>query len=321
MNEYKNFTLIELFAGIGTQYQAFKDHDPNIINLGISEIDPRPLKAYKILFNDYHNFGDITKIQKLPKADIWTYSFPCTNLSIAGKKEGFSGEESSLIYEVYRLLTISEKPKILIMENVANIVSQKFMPSFQDWINSLAKLGYTSHWKKIKAFKYGSATIRERVFMISILNEESPFIFPKEKRVTTSIKDFLEPEDDSYFIDNSTLNDITSLYTEGAKKLADYKNGGQGNRIYSILGQGVTLTSSGGGKAGSSGGLYLRGNKIYKLSPIEMCKVMGWSKKEAEKICSVLTPREVGFVMGNAIDRIVMSCIAKEVLNYLNNIK
>ena len=101
-------------------------------------------------------------------------------------------------------------------------------------------------------------------------------------------------------------------------KLADYNNGGQGNRIYSTLGQGVPLTASGGGKAGSSGGLYLRENKIYKLSPEEMCKVMSWPEQEAKRICSVATPREIGFCLGNAIDLNVMRAIMKAIVEQYN---
>ena len=312
-------TIIELFAGIGTQYQAFKDCC-EIESLGISEIDARPLKGYEALFGKPNNFGDITQINSLPSADIWTYSFPCTDLSIAGKKEGFNGKHSSLIYEVYRLLQTSDKPKILIMENVANITSTTFMPQFKEWINALNDLGYISSWKKIKAFQYGGATIRERVFMVSLLNTNTPFVFPEIITPTTVLKDFLEPIDNNYYIDDyiGPPNDLKEKYFNGAKKLKDYKNGGQGNRIYSTLAQGVTLTASGGGKAGSSGGLYLRENKIYKLSPIEMCKVMGWSKEEANKICQALNPREVGFCMGNAIDRIVFRKIASAIVEQIN---
>ena len=306
-------TIIELFAGVGTQLHALKEICPEAESLGISEIDPRPLKAYEALLGTPHNFGDITKITSLPRADIWTYSFPCTDLSIAGKQEGFEGKHSSLIYEVYRLLLASEKPKILIMENVANICNQTFMPQFQSWIDSLSELGYTSSWKKIKAFQYGGATIRERVFMISVLNAKQSFIFPTMSAVKTTLQDFLEPVDNKYCIDIFTGSDIAIPCYSGAKKLADYNNGGQGNRIYSTLGQGVTLTASGGGKAGSSGGLYLREGSIYKLSPIEMCKVMGWTKENAEIICSVLTPREVGFCMGNAIDRTVLIHLFKAI--------
>ena len=308
-------TIIELFSGVGTQFQALLDVYPEATNLGISEIDPRPLRAYEALFGKPNNFGDITKIESLPKADIWTYSFPCTDLSIEGKKEGFKGEKSSLIYEVYRLLLSSDKPTILLMENVANLASAAFMPQFQDWINALEELGYKSYWKKIKACQYGGATIRERVYMISVLGELPNFIFPTFFNNKKTLKDFLEPINENYYVDSCEgLKDIDTLIYDKAKKLADYKNGGQGNRIYSTNAMGVTLTATGGGKAGSSGGLYLRDNKIYKLSPIEMCKVMGWTKDEAEKICSVLTPREVGFCMGNAIDRNVLTIIFKAIV-------
>lgn len=311
-------TIIELFAGIGTQFEAFKLYDTNMINIGISEIDPKPLKAYSVLHGTPNNFGDITKIEKLPYADIWTYSFPCTDLSIAGKQNGFSGEKSSLIYEVYRLLLVSEKPKILIMENVDNITNVKFMPSFNEWIQALKDLGYNSSWKKIKAYEYGGGTVRERVFMISTLTELPLFQFPKITGTNKTIKDYLEPVKNDFFIDSTTIIDNSELSYTKSIKLADYKNGGQGNRIYSINGQGVTLTATGGGKAGSSGGLYLRPEGIYKLSPREMCKVMGWDNNKTNMICSVLSNREVGFCLGNAIDLNVMKAIAQEIIKKYN---
>lgn len=206
------------------------------------------------------------------------------------------------------------------MENVANICNNTFMPQFQNWIDSLSELGYTSSWKKIKGFQYGGGTIRERVFMVSVLNTNKKFQFPNTIKVTTTLKDFLEPVDTNYKIDayKGPQDIITPIYNK-AKKLVDYNNGGQGNRIYSILGQGVTLTAQGGGKAGSSGGLYLRDKDIYKLSPVEMCKVMGWTKEEAEKICSVLTSREVGFCLGNAIDKNVLVHLFKAIIEQYFN--
>lgn len=307
-------TLIELFAGIGTQHYAFSQY-MEVKNVGISEIDARPLKAYKALNGDFYNFGDITKIQELPYADIWTYSFPCTDLSIAGKQEGFKGEHSSLLYEVYRLLENSIRPKILIMENVSNLLNAKFKPQFEEWIEALNQLGYNSNWAKIKGCEYGGGTIRDRVFMVSTLNTLPKFVFPEKTLTTKTIIDFLEEPDESYCVDSELIL-YTQLHNDykNTIKIADYNNGGQGNRIYSIHGQGVTLTAQGGGKAGSSGGLYARPEGIFKLSPIEMCKVMGWEIKEAQKICNVLTPREVGFCLGNAIDLKVMKALAKAVV-------
>ena len=170
--------LIELFSGIGTQRKAFENiYGNEIETIGISEIDQRAIKAYNVLHGETHNFGDITKIQQLPQADIWTYSFPCTDLSIAGKKKGFEGEHSSLLFQVKRLLENSPKPKILIMENVANLVSKTFIDDFNKWLDYLSSFGYTTTWKKIKAYEYGSVSIRNRVFAVSILGKEK-YIFP-----------------------------------------------------------------------------------------------------------------------------------------------
>lgn len=309
--------LIELFAGIGTQYAAFKDYiDTEVV--AISEIDDRPLKIYKKLFGEVNNLGDITKIERLPKADIWTYSFPCTDISIAGKQAGLSGNKSSLLYEIYRLLLSSPKPKILIMENVSNLVSEKFIKGFEEWNSSLKELGYDTTWKKIKACDFGGGTIRNRVFSISVLNEK-PFVFPKPIKNNKVVKDYLEPVEEKNYVGEAIL-DNSSLNYNNSIKLCDFGRGGQGNRIYSINGQGVTLTASGGGKAGSGGGLYARKEGIYKLSSIEQAKLMGWSKDEAILMKEVATDREIGFVLGNAIDLNVFKHVTKAIVEqYFNN--
>lgn len=302
--------LIELFAGIGTQYKAFSKYS-KVENIGISEIDERPLKIYNYLFGDCENFGDITKIKSLPQADIWTYSFPCTDLSIAGKQNGLKGKNSSLIYEVLRLLKVSPKPKILLMENVSNLVSNRFIDGFNEWIELLSEEGYVTSWKKMKGCDYEGGTIRNRVFAVSVL-KDNPFHFPMKVITKKVVRDYLEPFDSKYYIDNYFPFITKKSYTT-AIKIKDYGNGGQGNRIYSIDGQGITLTATGGGKGGSSG-LYLRDEGICKLSGIEMVKLMGWTKEEAFKMAEVATDRELGFVMGNAIELKVLEKIAYEII-------
>ena len=310
--------LIELFSGVGTQRKAFENiYDNEIETIGISEIDQRAIKAYNVLHGETHNFGDITKIQQLPQADIWTYSFPCTDLSIAGKKKGFEGEHSSLLFQVKRLLENSPKPKILIMENVANLVSKTFIDDFNKWLDYLSSLGYTTTWKKIKAYEYGSISIRNRVFAVSILGKEK-YIFPQITGTKMVVKDILEPPIEELKIDNLLLyKNNEEKNFKNSIKIADYNNGGQGNRIYSINGQGVALTATGGGKAGSSGGLYAREDGIYKLSSIEMIKIMGWNREDAIKLNNSLTRNEIGFLMGNAIDLKVMEKITEGLRGFI----
>ena len=302
--------LFEFFADIGTQYQACKDvfGKDNVCSVGISEIDPRPLKAYKALHGECQNLGDITKIEDVPPADIWTYSFPCTDLSIAGKQEGLTGQHSSLLYEVCRILCKTQhKPQYLIMENVKNLVSKNFIAGFNDWCKLLEEQGYTTYWQVLKACEYGGGTVRERVFAVSVLDNTNPYEFIAAPGTSKTLRDFLEPADKTFYVDKGWEDHSPANYHKSIK-LCDYGSGGQGNRVYSIAGQGITLTSTGGGKGGSSG-LYLRPEGIYKLSGTEMAKVMGWSTEQAHLIANALSNREIGFVMGNAIDLNVMRAV------------
>lgn len=310
-------SLIELFAGVGTQRKAL-EHFDEVNTIGISEIDSRAIKVYNALFSNTHNFGDITKISELPYADIWTYSFPCTDISIAGKQKGLTGTKSSLLYEVLRLLKISPKPKCLVMENVSNLVSPKFLPGFEEWIQTLQDLGYKTFWKKMKASDYNGMTIRNRVFAVSVLAEMNDFYFPKKTNNYLVMKDILDSPLFENFVDDSTLfKELPCNYTS-AIKITDYHGGGQGNRIYSIYGKGITLTATGGGKGGSSG-LYCRPEGIYKLSGKEMCRAMGWDEPSIDIINSVASTREIGFLMGNAIDLNLFSLLMQAVVEQYFN--
>lgn len=192
--------VIELFAGVGSQTQALKNIGVEHKVIGISEIDKYAISSYTQLHGEVHNFGDISNIEKLPGADLWTYSFPCQDLSVAGKGAGIKqGTRSGLLLEVERLLEVSEKPKYLLMENVKNLVGKKNKADFDRWCNKLEELGYTNYWEVLNAKDYGIPQNRERVFMISILGEHKPYTFPVKEELKLRLKDMLEKEVDEKF--------------------------------------------------------------------------------------------------------------------------
>lgn len=211
--------VVELFAGIGAQTEALKmagvDHEV----VAISEIDKYAIETYELLHGKINNLGDIRNIKYLPKADLWTYSFPCTDISLAGRLKGFekgSNTNSSLLWEVQRLLKISELnnalPTFLLMENVKNLVGKKFMPLFKVWINFLDSLGYRSFWKVINAKDYGIPQNRERVFMISILDDNLSYEFPETKELLFKLADFLEEKvDEKYFLSAKLIENFSDL--------------------------------------------------------------------------------------------------------------
>lgn len=206
--------LIELFAGIGSQTQALTNIGIAHKVVAISEIDKYAIQSYEAMHGTANNLGDIRKIEELPDADLWTYSFPCQDISVAGKGAGIKeGTRSGLLFEVERLLRVaSEKgtlPKYLLLENVKNLVSKKFKTDFDKWLDFLAELGYTNYWKVLNAKDYGIPQNRERVFCVSIRGEHEPFVFPKPKELTIRLRDMIdEAVDERFYLKESTIRSI-----------------------------------------------------------------------------------------------------------------
>src|SRR5574344_1603574 len=105
-------------------------------------------QSYRALHNpNVVNLGDITKIKELPTANLWTYSFPCQDISVAGLQRGFeqgSGTRSGLLWEVERLLIKAKEngnlPKYLLLENVKNLLGKKFKDNYEKWLSFLSEL-------------------------------------------------------------------------------------------------------------------------------------------------------------------------------------
>ena len=209
--------VIELFAGIGSQTQALKNIGIEHEVIAISDNDEQADKSYRILHNsNVNNLGDITQIRSLPRADLWTYSFPCQDISVAGLQRGLeqgSGTRSGLLWEVERLLNQAKEdgtlPKYLLLENVKNLLGKNFKDSYEKWLSFLSSLGYTTYTQVLNAKDYGIPQNRERVFGVSILGEHEPFVFPEKQPLKLRLKDMLEEKvDERYYLKASTIISI-----------------------------------------------------------------------------------------------------------------
>ena len=206
----KKIKVIELFAGVGSQAMALRNIGIDYEVIGISEIDKFAIKSYEAIHGEVHNFGDISKIEKLPYCDLLTYSFPCQDLSVAGHQTGISKDtRSGLLLEVKRLLLKAKEngtlPKYLLLENVKNLVGKKFIKDFESWLSFLNNLGYYSNWEVLNAKDYGIPQNRERVFVVSSL-ENIHYNFPKQVELKSKMKDLLEEKvDDKYYLSEKLL--------------------------------------------------------------------------------------------------------------------
>ena len=200
LNKLKVF---EAFSGYRSQSIALRNLGIKHEVVAISEIDKYAIKASEAIQGPVLNLGDISKIdvKDIPEHDLFTYSFPYQDLSVAGKQAGLEkGTRSGLLYECERIIEHC-KPKYLLLENVKNLVGKKFKPNFDRWLEYLEGLGYTNYWQVLNAKDYGVPQNRERVFVVSILGEHKPYEFPKPIPLDKCIADILEDEvDEKYYV-------------------------------------------------------------------------------------------------------------------------
>ena len=214
----KPIRLIELFAGVGSQAMALKRLGANFEHYRVVEFEKYAIKSYNAIHGTDFEPMDITKIigSDLGISDtdkycyIMTYSFPCQDLSVAGKQKGMtkgSGTRSGLLWEVERLLNeVENLPQVLLMENVPQVHGKKNMEDFQRWIDFLESKGYSNYWQDLNAKNYGVAQNRNRCFMVSILGDYS-FKFPEPIELKKVMKDYLEDE-----VDEKTKNYFGNKY-------------------------------------------------------------------------------------------------------------
>lgn len=220
----KPIRLIELFAGYGSQTMALKRIGAKFEHYRVVEFDKYAIASYNAVHGTDFPTMDITKVHaedlNICSTETFTYlltySFPCTDLSVAGKQAGMSkgsGTRSGLLWEVERILTEirdsnGELPQILFMENVPQVHGKKNINDFEKWLGFLESLGYTNYWQDLNAKNYGVAQNRNRCFMFSFLGNYS-YDFPQPIPLKKKLKDYLEDNvDEKYYINNEKADKL-----------------------------------------------------------------------------------------------------------------
>ena len=220
-NKDRPLKVATAFSGYDSQkmalerlHNAFPDFCFELV--AWSEIDENAIAAHNAIFPEdkSKNLGDISKIDwaKAPDFDLFTYSFPCQDISAAGKQSGFeegTGTRSSLLWECKKTIE-AKKPRYLMMENVKALASAKFLPFLRQWQRWLHGQGYENFTQILNASDYEVPQNRERVFMISILRTDNnpypSYYFPKKLKLEKRIKHILEQNvDESYYLSQKAL--------------------------------------------------------------------------------------------------------------------
>ena len=224
-NSGKEKIFLTTFSGYDSQLMAadlLKSWRPDFhwTCVGWSDIDKYACQMHDLVFPQFADcaLGDITKIDwhevkcslEGREVDLFTYSSPCQDISQAGKQMGLqegSDTRSALLWRVADAVEVL-RPKYLLQENVAALVSQKFMPDFQKWLDKLSSLGYVSRWARLNAKNYGVPQNRDRVFCLSMRKDVAfDYQFPEPFELKTRLEDVLEEEvADRYFLKDDAVN-------------------------------------------------------------------------------------------------------------------
>lgn len=127
------------------------------------------LKQYYIADKLSKNLGDVSKVESLPYVDIICHTSPCQDYSLAGKGAGGdegSNTRSSLMWESLRLIETS-KPKFVLWENVAAVLSGKHRHNFIKYLEKMSELGYENAFDLLNGKNFGVPQNRLRIFCVS----------------------------------------------------------------------------------------------------------------------------------------------------------
>lgn len=314
--------VFEAFSGYGSQRIALRNLGIEHEVVAISEIDKYAIKSYEAIHGDTLNLGDISKINTsdIPDHDLFTYSFPCQDISISGKQCGLdigSGTRSGLLWECQKVISI-KKPKYLLLENVKNLVGKRHKDNFDKWLEWLESQGYTNYWDILNSKDYGIPQNRERVFVVSILGDHTSFEFThKQQYLKVKLGDVLEDTvSPKYIINNDILKLLTPRIPRKSSdiiQIFEYNTPTRKNsnryRVYDVNGISPTLGTMQGG--GLQPCLKL-GTTIRKITPNECWRLMGVSDDDFYKAKSVNSNTQLYKQAGNSIVVPVLESIFKE---------
>lgn len=274
--------VCSLFSGIGGIDLGFIQAGFDIV--WANEFDHNAAKTYR------HNFGsehliecDIksVKAEDIPDFDVLVAGFPCQSFSLAGKQKGFEDPRGNLFFEIERIVKV-KRPKVVFLENVANLLEHDDGKSFLVVYNTLVPYGYTFKYRVMDSMDYGNIPQRRpRIFIVAFLDYEKceMFQFPNKTKLTTHINDILirsvKHDDIYYYNENSDYyEDLRNVVTDKSALYRIYDSGVSKKAHYIC----PTLLAN-MGTFPDRVPIILDDYGIRKITPYECLELQGFPKK------------------------------------------
>lgn len=307
--------ILELFGGIGSPRIALRNLGIPVKAIDYVEIDEKAVRSYNAMFQNELEYKTQSVVGYNLKPDILIHGSPCQDFSIAGKQKGADeGTEtrSSLMWETIHIIQQMGvwKPRVVIWENVKNVLSKHMVANFTRYLNEMEKMGYTNNFEILNAMDFGLPQKRERVFTISILDGTFFNFGTLEKKKPPHIREFLEDTEDEQYI----ITAPSMLERIGKKK-------GNFNGKLEIIDSFCTTITTKQNRNPNSGVIDLKDGRYRYLTERECWKLQGYSDKDFEAALKA-HPGKPGKLngalykqAGNSIPVPIFEAIFKQLLN------
>lgn len=294
MDLEKPIQILELFGGIGAPRVALRNLGIPIKSIDYVEIDEKAVRSYNALFADDLEYRTQDVVNWNLKPDVLIHGSPCQDFSIAGHQKGAdegSETRSSLMWETLKIIENFGvwKPRIVVWENVKNVLSKHMRHNFQKYLERMEMLGYSSSYAVLDARDFGLPQKRQRVFTVSILGGPA-FDFSKlEKKPMCPLKDFLEPTyKEAYIVKSPSM--LKRIGQTDSKSFSGVL------RILDPEGAAECVTTK-QDRCPNSGVIATDDGRYRLLTEKECWLLQGFSDKDFEAAKAV-TPHKEGFKIG-----------------------
>lgn len=313
------YKTVSLFSGIGGFDLGFMYAGFNII--WANDFDKYACQTYKANVSKNIVCGDIRlEKQNIPAHDVLIGGFPCQPFSTLGKLEGFNDEERGTLFFEIKEIIKKHKTKVVVLENVKNIMNHDSGKTFKKIIHELESLGYVCFHHVFNSADYGVPQRRNRCYIVAFLGEyfNTPdFEFPVKQKLTVTTQDLLDEDvEEKYFLSKKIVGTIM----------------GKGTKNYIVeptidLPISKTLTATMAKMHRASQDNYVTDQKNYerycgedrvnirKLTPNECRKLQGFPSDWVQVVSDCQAYKQ----FGNAVTVNVSYALAKILFQYIDD--
>ena len=273
--------ILELFGGIGSPRCALRNLGVPVKAIDYVEIDEKAVRSYNAMFSKELEYRTQSVVNYNLKPDILIHGSPCQDFSIAGHQKGADeGTEtrSSLMWETINIIKQMGvwKPRVVIWENVKNVLSKHMVHNFSRYLEEMQNMGYMNNFETLNAIDFGLPQNRERVFTVSMLDGTIFNFNTLERKQMKRIKEFLEEtSEEKYIVSQPSM----------IKKI-NSNDGSFGGRVQVIKDYCNTITTK-QMRCPNSGVIDLKDGRYRYLTERECWWLQGYSEDDFESALSV----------------------------------